>query len=108
MGDPKRHSPVFILGFVFKFGLSRVVEAQWAANYLTTVGEVARPYLTIIVQKGMANDAAFAEVWQRFAITKQQDFPNDIQNPANHDAGSLLEFFDVHGLGELSKTDAMT
>lgn len=89
--DPARHSSLFILSFVLKFGLASVVGTNWAQPYLVSLGELAKPYMTQTISRGCQESDTWNELWSSFADGKGVN----LRDPSKHDAGSLMEFFDM-------------
>lgn len=89
--DPARHSSLFILSFVLRFGLAQVVGTQWAQPYLVSLGELAKPFMTATITRGCQESEPWQDLWSTFADGKG---PN-LREPSKHDAGSLMEFFDM-------------
>ena len=56
--DPNRHDAMFLISFVFRFGLAEVVTAKWAVegSYLVALGELAKPYMVQTVNQGRGSN----------------------------------------------------
>lgn len=89
--DPNRHSALFVIAFVLKFGLEPVVNASWAGPYLVSLGELCKPFMVQTIKKGQSLDETWKQAWGNFADSKM----NGTRDPNRHDAGSLMEFFDT-------------
>jgi hypothetical protein len=68
--DPNRHSAMFIIAFVLKYGLAEVVSSNWAGPYLVSLGELSKPYMVNTIKKGQSIDEVWKESWGQFADSK--------------------------------------
>lgn len=83
---------------MLKFGLASVVGSQWAQPYLVSLGELAKPFMTGTITRGCRESDTWNELWGSFADGKG---PN-LREPVKHDAGSLMEFFDMTAMVQFS------
>jgi len=96
--DPTRHTPMFIIAFIMKFGLADVVTAPWATPYLVNLGALAKPFMVATIKKGQSMSETWKEGWSAYSDSKL----GGTRDPSRHDAGSLMEFFDTIGIPEFS------
>lgn len=91
INNPAKHEPISLMAFVLKYGLDRVVAADWAQAYLVQLGELAKPLMVKAVKRGQAQSEEWKNAWGEFADGRA----NGMRDPNRHEAGSLMEFFDT-------------
>jgi len=90
--DPSayRSDPMFIIAFVFHWGLANVCEVPWAKSFLVSLGNVSKNYMVKAVKTGLSIDAEWRDAWTNYANMKA-----NYHDASLHDPGSLFEFFDT-------------
>lgn len=93
--DPGKHDSLFLLAFCFKYGISRLVNAAWAKDFLESLGEVAKPHLVRALKRGQAMNNEWRQKWIEFTDAKNENPARDaMRDPNRQAAGTLMEFYD--------------
>lgn len=103
--DPSSHKPIFLVAFVFAFGLSKMVSFQWATGYFGALGQLAKPLLVNIVKKGQAISEEWRNAWSDFVDSKSKGDKLPMKDPKLQESGSLLEFFDTVGIPDFKNEE---
>lgn len=107
MMNPNKHDPIFLIAFVFHFGLAKVVQMPWAGPHLGNLGQMAKPMLANIVKKGQSMSEDWRDEWTKFVESKTADGKTAMKDPKLHESGVLLEFFDTIAIPNYKESEWM-
>jgi len=99
--DPIKHDTPFFVGCALIFGVSKLVEEDWAKPYLGAVGLAGRPLLVRIIKRGQRNE--LRDSWKIFCEKKGEGK----FDPELYDPQALFEFIGSVGMETYNASEIM-